>query len=404
MEHIDQYFEGVAWKYLSTVDADRASSNQHELGGLVKAGFKQHLGDPGSDTLRWAARFLFLAEDDDKSVVADGTVSWYDSRRAKPDRSPELRLYYDSNSVTEIITAGMFLVVAKTRSDNLILIFTEAGNSAERQLRWLFGLNGTKDVFSAKTFDRMHERSSWSSLWILGKLGIEVEPSDEGWLERILQRFGGEFPTTKEFSNFARETVNNIDVVELPDEALISLITTEERLFRLLERYIVEQRLAAGFDDIDIFISYSLSVQNRRKSRAGHAFEHHLAHIFTENGILYDRGVYTEKRAKPDFLFPGGEEYRRAEFPVELLAMLGVKSSCKDRWRQVLSEANRIPHKHLATLEPGISSFQTDEMQAHHLQLVVPSPIHETYTDAQQNWLLSLRDFMIFIHEQQARL
>lgn len=404
MERIDQYFEGVAWKYLSTVDADRAKSNQHELGGLVKAGFKPHLGDPGSDTFRWVARFLFLAEDEDKSVGADGTVSWYDSRRAKPGRSPELRLYYDSNPVTEIITAGMFLVVAKTRSNELILIFTDAGNSAERQLRWLFGLNGTRDAFSAKSFDRRHERSSWSSLWILGQLGIDVEPADEGWLDRILQRFGEGFPTTREFSNFAREAVNEIDVTRLPDEALVSLMDTEERLFRLFERHIVEQRLAAGFDDIDIFISYSLSVQNRRKSRAGHAFEHHLAHIFTENGILYDRGVYTENRAKPDFLFPGGKEYLNAEFPVELLSMLGVKSSCKDRWRQVLSEAYRIPHKHLATLEPGISSFQTDEMQAHHLQLVVPSPIHETYTDVQQNWLLSLRDFMTHIHEQQARL
>ena len=42
--------------------------------------------------------------------------------------------------------------------------------------------------------------------------------------------------------------------------------------------------------------------------------------------------------------------------------MLAVKSTCKDRWRQILAEADRLPVKHLLTLEPGISVAQTDEM------------------------------------------
>jgi hypothetical protein len=63
--------------------------------------------------------------------------------------------------------------------------------------------------------------------------------------------------------------------------------------------------------------------------------------------------------------------------------MLGSKSSCKDRWRQVLSETERIPHKHLLTLEPGISENQTDEMRAKLLQLVLPASLHTTYREAQ---------------------
>ena len=59
--------------------------------------------------------------------------------------------------------------------------------------------------------------------------------------------------------------------------------------------------------------------------------------------------------------------------------MLGAKSTCKDRWRQVLSEAQRIPNKHLLTLEPGISENQTDEMQAKRLQLILPAQLHATY-------------------------
>ena len=74
--------------------------------------------------------------------------------------------------------------------------------------------------------------------------------------------------------------------------------------------------------------------------------------------------------------------------------MLGVKSSCKDRWRQVLAEAAKIPRKHLLTLEPRISSAQTTQMGAHDLQLVVPEPIHPTYIPAQRSWLWTLSDFI----------
>ena len=58
----------------------------------------------------------------------------------------------------------------------------------------------------------------------------------------------------------------------------------EEALFRHLEREIVSDRLKAGFTedgsaDVDGFLRFSLSVQNRRKSRAGYAFGHHVEAI-----------------------------------------------------------------------------------------------------------------------------
>jgi hypothetical protein len=47
----------------------------------------------------------------------------------------------------------------------------------------------------------------------------------------------------------------------------------EEVLFRTLERHIVNERLRRGFSDGDEFVAFSLSVQNRRKARAGRALE-----------------------------------------------------------------------------------------------------------------------------------
>ena len=84
--------------------------------------------------------------------------------------------------------------------------------------------------------------------------------------------------------------------------------------------------------------------------------------------------------------------------------MLGAKSTLKDRWRQVLSEAERIEHKHLLTLEPGISENQTDEMRAKHLQLVIPRALHSTYRLTQQAWLISVADFIPVVRARQSQL
>jgi hypothetical protein len=67
-----------------------------------------------------------------------------------------------------------------------------------------------------------------------------------------------------------------------------------------------------------------------------------------------------------------------------------------------LSEAAKIPRKHLLTLEPAISSNQTDEMQSNNLQLVVPSGLHETYNESQRNWLMNLVEFINLIEANQS--
>lgn len=82
--------------------------------------------------------------------------------------------------------------------------------------------------------------------------------------------------------------------------------------------------------------------------------------------------------------------------------MLGSKSTCKDRWRQVLSEAKRIQQKHLFTLEPGISENQTAEMKVKRLQLVLPNSLHETYKPSQKGSLMNLREFVEFVANKQA--
>ena len=108
----------------------------------------------------------------------------------------------------------------------------------------------------------------------------------------------------------------------------------------------------------------------------------------------------TEKKSKPDFLFPSEYDYKDPSFLNSKLTMLGVKTSCKDRWRQILTEAERIKEKHLITLEPSISIDQTTEMASKNIQLIVPTPLQITFTKKQKNCLINLSDFLGIIAEK----
>ncbi|MFQ5564247.1 MAG: type II restriction endonuclease, partial [Parvularculaceae bacterium] len=81
-----------------------------------------------------------------------------------------------------------------------------------------------------------------------------------------------------------------------------------------------------------------------------------------------------------------------------------AKSTCKDRWPQILPEAERIPDKHLVTLEPGISVPQTTMMKDSGVQLIVPGHIRDSYTDEQRDWLWSMRDFIRLVSDRQSQL
>ena len=74
-----------------------------------------------------------------------------------------------------------------------------------------------------------------------------------------------------------------------------------------------------------------MSTFQRRKSRAGTAFEHQLEFLFKGRGIRYSAQPYTEGKSKPDFIFPSIECYRDEGFPSSSLTMLGAKTTIKER-------------------------------------------------------------------------
>ncbi len=74
--------------------------------------------------------------------------------------------------------------------------------------------------------------------------------------------------------------------------------------------------------------------------------------------------------------------------------MVGVKTTCKDRWRQILNEARRIPVKHLFTIQQGISRNQLDEMHKASVALIVPKALHKQYPKGSAMTMLSVEQFV----------
>ena len=403
--YLSQYFDGIAIKHLSAVEADTLTSNQHEFNGVE--GLRTILGEP-EGKVRYKTRFLYLTDSDDEPITEDGFLTWYDARqKARLERQVmrwEYRLYFPTNTVSQYANASDLLVIAKQQDGTLLAIVAENETTIASQITWLFGLsNLSHPGFSIREeLETEQDQIEFISRFILENIGITVDATEETWLDDMLERFNGTFPTTKIFSAYARSILPEITPQTEQDDVLMAWLEREEILFRTLEKYLIGERLTEGFDnDVNSFISFSLSVQNRRKSRAGLSVENHLEIIFQECGIRYTRTPTTEHKAKPDFIFPGIKEYQDDNFNSSLLTMLGVKSSCKERWRQVLSEADRIENKHLLTLEASISLNQTDEMQNKNLQLVVPMKVHKTYQQQQQSWLMSLADFTEIVRKNQ---
>jgi hypothetical protein len=404
--YLSQYFRGIAAKKLSPVEVDAVRSNQHELNG--DRNLRELLGECGASRT-FGAKFIYLADHDASPVLDSAYLTWYDARqKARIERGVnrrECRLYFPDTVVSACAAPGDLLVLARMQDDTLLAVIAEGGSTIEQQLQWLFGFSDLiHPGFSVKAETESDQvKIDFAARLILEQIGVEVEDQDSSYLEVMLDRFSGRFPGTRQFSEFARSTIADLSAGDDADTALITWMDREEILFRTLERHLIAEKLREGFgEDVDGFIQFSLSVQNRRKSRAGSALEHHFAEILRVRGIQFERAAQTENRSKPDFLFPSGISYHDPKFPVDRLTVLGVKSSCKDRWRQVLAEANRVRKKHLLTLEPGISSNQTDEMKQRNLQLVLPRKLHESYTSIQQSWLLTVSEFLKVVQERQA--
>jgi len=215
------------------------------------------------------------------------------------------------------------------------------------------------------------------------------------------------FPSTGIMSTYARDSyinafrVSEKTIEEKPDEQLLRWIDAEYELFKCIEIKQYGERIKIPFTSVEELVTFSNTILNRRKSRAGKSLEHHLAKIFTVSNLNFEAQVVTEENKRPDFIFPGSKEYHNFIFPADKLICLGAKTTCKDRWRQVINEADRVSVKHLFTLQQGISKNQLAEMYSNNVCLVVPKPYLKSFDKSFQERILTLDKFTCMVKEKQ---
>ena len=156
-----------------------------------------------------------------------------------------------------------------------------------------------------------------------------------------------------------------------------------------------------GFNNMDEFIHIANQVLNRRKSRAGKSLEHHLSALFKGNNLSFTSQGITEGKKRPDFIFPSVEAYHNHSFSVGKLTTLAAKTTCKDRWRQIINEADRLrdKKKFLCTMQQGISKDQLKEMSEEKVILVVPKDFISYYPKEYQSEIWSVNKFIQYVKE-----
>lgn len=210
------------------------------------------------------------------------------------------------------------------------------------------------------------------------------------------------FPSGRELFAFVVDKVPFERWRRSVDGLLLERRELEFQIFERIERIHALPMVTKGFSTVDDFIRLAHSVSNRRMSRAGTSLELNLEAIFREKKLCFEAQAVTEDKKTPDFLFPSGKAYHDPDYPSFRLNMLASKTCCKDRWRQIINEADRIHTKHLFTLQQGVSASQLREMSNSNVELVVPEPHLKSFPSEFRDSMHTLEGFVSFIQNQQA--
>ena len=204
------------------------------------------------------------------------------------------------------------------------------------------------------------------------------------------------FPSPKDVFDRSLE-LSRIDAISV-DTRLIKRRKCEFQLFKSVEEAIELPRIHRGFDSIQKFLDLALTITNRRKARTGRSLEWHLKAIFDEEdlteGEQYNYQPESETGKRPDFLFPSEAAYRDQFYPSNRLRMLAVKTTCKERWHQILDEADRVSIKHLLTLQEGVSEKEFQRMTEAGVRLVIPAPLTVEFAKPIRPHLQTLESFI----------
>lgn len=240
--------------------------------------------------------------------------------------------------------------------------------------------------------------SPWALIDNVNDAQIQAEEVRPSLAKRFQEFVSGlyEFPNGDIVSRYVQEQLEQMYPrfgSQDADRKLYLLIHYEYDLFRRIEEHFCLSDISGSFYSIDQFLQVALRITNRRKSRAGRCLENHVAYLLRSSGLSYTsrpKSILGE----PDIVIPNEELYHRDPFVADRLRVLAIKTTCKDRWRQVVQEAPKCPEKYLLTTQKSISPAKLREMIDSGIRLVVPRPFQKGYPINQRDNLLSVSEFI----------
>lgn len=320
--------------------------------------------------------------------ATESVITWYG---AKNHEYRLTRFGKDFPFLNEDVVGDLLVLIARSRDEFLAYVLDYDEDIEEMQ-----------SALGVEAFE------SWGVYREGAAQNLETTTeSEDECIDRQIRAFSSTlsgFPSGEVFSETARRILRECigKFTQLPsDELLVQSNQTEYRIFQSVERRVCQNQVSGRlFKDIDDFIHTAASIMNRRKARAGRSFDNHVEYLLTQAGIPHKMRRSLGTDGRPDIVIPNEEAYFDPAWPEQKLFIVGLKTTCKDRWRQVLNEGLRVRAKYIFTLQQGISGAQLQEMHAAGVSLVVPHPLHRSFPKGSAISLLSVETFIQNVRDQ----
>jgi hypothetical protein len=179
----------------------------------------------------------------------------------------------------------------------------------------------------------------------------------------------------------------SILVSKMQDEIYYQYLIAQKSSGQKVLDDVISKTGGIDFENLD---SFFMSIFQSRKSRAGKAFEYIIREMFSRLSYPFAEQVNVNG-ATPDFIMPSEEYFRKR--PLDSI-IFTAKRTLRERWRQVVTEANQGYSFFLATIDTKIAPNQLKQAADHKIYIVVPESIkteNSNYNDAYN--VLSFEEF-----------
>lgn len=373
----------VAAKRLSRVEVSREASNQHEF----NAGLLRKALELPTERISGDLEITYVTDDHEDAEVERCYYTLSNVRAGNPDRD-EYHMYYSSQRLQLLAREGDILVLTRAAgSTDLRALIVRPGTALATHVEELLADDGV-EITSRFRAISTHVRGTAAADFFRAAAEAAPVPSAEDFLRFADPAFissaidQGHIPGGKQMAAEAGAIVQRMADRSLdPDFFLQWRLDAETTLFQHLEKAIGQRELdalsSAGSLDFGDVTRMVLGRIQSRKSRRGQSLQNHFAALLDREGIPCGEQCTTEHGERPDFIIPGCKEYADAAFPAARLRMVACKSVIRERWAQILKEAERIPEKFLLTLDVGITDATIADLRRHSVRLFVPVGIAE---------------------------